>query len=366
MESDMKSIDHPRPPLTRTHLSESTLTDKSMAPSAMIIDVDYLEDHHHHHHHHHHHLRHSAPMMSTSPSNTAVNPPADLLQALRNIKEPIDSSPSAPHSSTFYSICARNCRHFRYKYRQFFAEFLGTFVMMILINGICAEQTLDVGSSKSWLTSSFGIGLAVLVAISISGHISGGHLNPAVTLTFWMYSGFPRHKVLMYITAQILGCFCGAAVLYTMIRPAIDMFDQGHRQIVGPQATAGIFATYPPLYAGPATAVASEIIGTALLLLLIMVTGHPNNMPFCSMQGVMIAAGLMVICLALGYTSGFSLNPARDLGPRLFTAMAGWGPGVFTVANYYSFIPTFAPIIGGLVGGLIYKLCIDPFDPPSL
>ncbi|KAI8337279.1 aquaporin-like protein, partial [Chlamydoabsidia padenii] len=251
-------------------------------------------------------------------------------------------------------------------YRQFFAEFLGTFVMIILINGVSAEQILEVGSSKSWLTMSFGNGLAVLVAICISGHVSGAHLNPAVTLTFWVFSGFPRKKVLMYISAQLLGAFTGAAILYTMVRPAIDAMDHGNRQILGPEGTAGIFATYPPLYAGTFTAIASEVIGTALLLLLIMVTGHPNNMPFCTMQGVMIAAGLMAICLGLGYTSGFSLNPARDFGPRLFTAMAGYGPGVFTAANYYSLIPLFAPIVGGLMGGLIYKICIDPYDPPAL
>ncbi|KAI8329864.1 aquaporin-like protein, partial [Chlamydoabsidia padenii] len=247
-------------------------------------------------------------------------------------------------------------------YRQFFAEFLGTFVMILLINGISAQQTLQVGSTKSWLTMSFGNGLAVLVAICISGHVSGAHLNPAVTLTFWAFTGFPRSKVLMYITAQLSGAFTGAAVLYSMIQPALNAYDQGHRQILGAQGTAGIFATYPPAVFAEAqgTAVTSEVIGTALLLLLIMVTGHPNNLPFCSMQGVMVAAGLMAISLALGYTSGFSLNPARDLGPRLFTAMAGWGSGVFTESHYYALIPSFAPIVGALIGGLTYKLCIDP------
>lgn len=170
----------------------------------------------------------------------------------------------------------------------------------------------------------------------------------------------------MYISAQLLGAFSGSAVLYTMVMPAIDALDHGQRQVLGPQGTAEIFATYPPLYAGVFTTVASEIIGTALLLLLIMVTGHPNNMPFCTMQGIMIAAGLMAISLGLGYTSGFSLNPARDLGPRVFTAMAGWGLEVFSAANYYAWIPSFAPIVGGMLGGLIYKVCIDPYDPPAL
>ncbi|CAO3590929.1 unnamed protein product [Absidia cylindrospora] len=345
MNTSSRHSSHTRPILHRSHYSDSTLTDTSQH-SAILIDFDPSS------------LRQSAPMYSST--SAAV---AGELHISRNMKQDLHDLKPA---TSFYQSCTKSCRSLRYRYRQFFAEFIGTFVMVVLINGISAEQTLDVGSDKSWLTTSFGNGLAVLVAICISGHVSGAHLNPAVTLAFCAFSGFPKSKVPMYIAAQISGAFSGAAVLYSMIRPAIDVFDKGDRQILGPLGTAGIFATYPPLYAGPFTAVASEVLGTALLLLLIMVTGHPNNMPFCSMQGVMIAAGLMVISLGLGYTSGFSLNPARDLGPRLFTCLMGWGPGVFSAANYYAFIPSFAPILGGLIGGGIYKTCIDPFDSPAL
>lgn len=73
----------------------------------------------------------------------------------------------------------------------------------------------------------------------------------------------------------------------------------------------------------------------------------------------MVAAGVMTICLTLGYTSGFSLNPARDFGPRLFTAIAGWGTTVFTVHHYYALVPMLAPVVGGVVGGALYTLFID-------
>lgn len=189
--------------------------------------------------------------------------------------------------------------------------------------------------------------------------IQGAHINPAVTLTFWAFSGFPTRKLPVYFTAQFLGAFVGAAILYSVIYPALNEFDGGDRQILGEHGTAGIFATYPPLYVGYGAAVASEIVGTALLCLLIMVTGHPNNMPFHQSQGVFIACGLMTLSLGLGYTSGFSLNPARDFGPRLFTAVAGWGTGVFSIRNYYSFVPIFAPLIGGLIGGMTYTIFID-------
>ncbi|KAG0167744.1 Aquaporin-3 [Apophysomyces sp. BC1034] len=249
-------------------------------------------------------------------------------------------------------------RKFRAKYRDALAEFIGTMILVLLTCGVSAEQTLQIGN-KSWLTSSLGGGLAVLCGVSVAGHVSGAHINPAVTLTFWAFSGFPFRKVVTYWTAQFLGAFAGAALLYTIIEPAITQFDGGVRQILTEHGTAGIFATYPPLYVGTGAAVASEIIGTALLLLIVMSTGHPNNLPYSNVQGVMIAVGVMTICLSLGYTSGFSLNPARDIGPRIFTAVAGWGLEVFTVREYYALVPMFAPLIGGLLGGLVFSVFID-------
>ncbi|CAO3589838.1 unnamed protein product [Absidia cylindrospora] len=253
-------------------------------------------------------------------------------------------------------ICGRK---YRTSYREYLAEFIGTCVLIILICGASAEQILHVEPNKSWLTSSIGSGLAVLIAICIVGHVSGAHINPAVTLTFYCYSGFPGRKVPGFLAAQFLGAFAGAAILYAVISPAIDEFDHGERQILGPLGTAAIFATYPPLYVQRYSSVLSEIIGTALLLLVIMATGHQNNLPFRNAQGCFIAVGIVSISLSLGYTSGFSLNPARDVGPRLFIALAGWGSGVFTVRDYYFLVPMLAPLLGGFIGGLIYTVFID-------
>ncbi|KAI9259696.1 aquaporin-like protein [Helicostylum pulchrum] len=260
---------------------------------------------------------------------------------------------------TCYGNLIASLRSFRVKHREFLAEFIGTMILILLTCGISAEETLHIGPHRSWLTVSFGSGLSVLVAVCIAGHVSGAHINPAVTVTFWAFSGFPTRKVPVYILAQLLGAFTGAALLYSIIEPAITQFDDGARQILGEFGTAGIFGTYPPLYVGIGSAIASEVIGTALLLLIIMVSGHPNNIPFRTAQGLMIAAGVMTICLGLGYTSGFSINPARDLGPRSFTAIAGWGMDVFTVHDYYSLVPMLAPILGGLIGGLIFTVFID-------
>ncbi|KAI9493599.1 aquaporin-like protein [Zychaea mexicana] len=271
-------------------------------------------------------------------------------------EETIAADPSI-HKGRFQDLIALG-RQFRRNHREFLAEFIGTLILVLLVNGVTAEQTLGV-SANSWLTVAYGNGMAVLSAISVCGHISGAHMNPAITIALWLFSNFPGRRVPTYCIAQLLGAFCGSALLYTIITPAIHQFDGGTRSILGEHGTATIFATYPPLYVGIGTAIASEVVGTALLVLLVMTTGHPSNRPFSSMQGVIIATGLSSILLSIGYTSGFSLNPARDIGPRLFTALAGWGLEVFTVGNYYAFVPMFAPLLGSFVGGIAYMIFID-------
>ncbi|CAO3682447.1 unnamed protein product [Rhizopus stolonifer] len=271
---------------------------------------------------------------------------------------PIDDDLGTSQRSKYHKIVRRS-QGFRARNREFLAEYIGTLVLVFLTCGFCAEQTLNIENSKSWLTSSLGSGLSVLIAICIAGHVSGGHLNPAITIAFTVFSGFPIRKAPSYIAAQFLGAFTGAALLYTIVEPAITQFDHGKRQILGELGTASIFGTYPPLYVGTGSAVVSEIMGTALLLMVVMVTGHPNNLPFRTAQGAMIALGITTISLCIGYTSGFSLNPARDFGPRLFTAVAGWGLDVFRVHHYYALVPMFSPILGALLGGFIYTVFID-------
>ncbi|KAI8970940.1 aquaporin-like protein [Pilobolus umbonatus] len=247
----------------------------------------------------------------------------------------------------------------RTQYREYLAEFLGTLVLVMLVCGLSAEKTLNVDSTRSALTSSVAAGFALLAGICISGHISGGHINPAVTVTLAVFCNFPFRKVPGYILSQFLGAFTGAALLYSIIEPAITQFDHGERQIAGEFGTAGIFGTYAPDYVGIASAFASEIVGTALFLVLILATGHQGNTLFHAGQAIMISASLLVLILCLGFTSGFSLNPARDLGPRFFAAIAGWSFDVFSVNNYYFFVPMFGPIIGGLLGGVVYMIFVD-------
>ncbi|KAI9303549.1 aquaporin-like protein [Cunninghamella echinulata] len=241
-------------------------------------------------------------------------------------------------------------RSHRSGYREYLAEFIGTCVLCIFLCGVSAEQLLNEDGNKTTLAASIGSGLAVLIAISISGHVSGAHINPAVTITFWAFSGFPTKKVFGFIFSQFLGAFTGASILFGVIYPAINEFDNGIRQIYGKQGTAPNYSI---------SSVISEIVGTALLCLIIMSTGHKNNLPFKNAQGCFIAVGIVVISLTFGYTSGLSLNPARDFGPRLFASIAGWGFDVFKDHDYYFLVPLITPLFGGLIGGAVYTVFID-------
>ncbi|KAI9481154.1 MAG: aquaporin-like protein [Benjaminiella poitrasii] len=259
--------------------------------------------------------------------------------------------------STAQNTFLLHFKQFKKNNREFLAEFIGTLILVLLTCGVAAEEVLLAGTHRSWLTTSIGSGLAVLVAVCVAGHVSGAHLNPAITMTFCAFSSFPLRKAPAYITAQFLGAFSGAAVLYALIEPALSQFDGGRRQAFGTLGTANIFSTAAaPDMTTITSSVMSELIGTALLVLIVMVTGHPNNLPFKTAQGMMVAMGVMTLVMALGPTSGFSLNPARDLGPRVFTAVAGWGSDVFVG---YAIVVLVAPMIGGLLGGLVYTLFID-------
>ncbi|KAF7729227.1 Aquaporin-3 [Apophysomyces ossiformis] len=242
-------------------------------------------------------------------------------------------------------------RNFRHKYREPLAEFFATLIVVLLIDGLFL-------SLRIWSSQRLS-GLAVLTAICLAGHVSGAHINPAITLVFCWFGDFPGYKVPIYWFAQLVGGFCGAALLYPMILPAINRYDGGIRTVLGPTGTAGVFATYPPPYVSPTIAAFSEFIGTAVLAIVVLGSGNPQNIPFSSFQGVMVGIGLTAIILAFGYTSGFSLNPARDFGPRVFTAIAGWGLDVFTVQNYYMFVPLFVPLVGATFGSVVYSVFID-------
>jgi MIP family channel proteins len=249
--------------------------------------------------------------------------------------------------------------------RETAAEFLGTFVLIVFGVGVVAQVVLSGGTSGQYLSINIAWGLAVTMGCYVAGGVSGAHLNPAVTLALAVHRGFPWTKVAAYVLAQTAGAFAAAATVYLTYREAFTAFDGGVRQIGGAQGTAGIFATYPQAYLStfPGGFV-DQVVGTALLVLVIFgITDRRNAPAPGSLTPVVVGLLVLLIGMTFGHNAGYAINPARDFGPRLFTAIAGWGGAVFTTAGAWSWVPIIAPCVGGVLGGAVYDFFITHHYP---
>jgi MIP family channel proteins len=254
--------------------------------------------------------------------------------------------------------------------REAAAEFLGTFVLIVFGSAVVAQVVLSGGSHGGYLSINIAWGLAVAMAVYVSGGVSGAHLNPAVTLALAVHRGFPWGKVLPFWGAQVTGAVAGAAVTFLTYREAFTRFDGGVRQVTGAQATAGIFATYPqPFLSNLPGGLVDQVVGTALLLLVILALGDARNLAPDPKAGPLVVGALVVLIgMCFGYNAGYAINPARDFGPRVFTALAGWGSEVFRAGNGWWWVPIVGPLIGGVLGGAVYDFFITrhhphPIDP---
>ena len=243
------------------------------------------------------------------------------------------------------------------------AEFLGTLVLMMLGIGVVAmvglfgkgvpAEVVNGGTTNINLAW----GLAVTMGIMIAGKISGAHLNPAVTITLAALRGFPWSKVAPYCAAQLAGAFAAAALVFLNYRPAFAKFDPTLEK------TAGIFTTFPTFPESLTPGFIDQVIGTALLLLLIFAITDDRNQPSGPLTPVLVGLIVVVIGMAFGGMHGYAINPARDFGPRLFTVMAGFRNNGLTDGSGVFIVPIVAPVIGGLLGGVLYDKLIRPHLP---
>jgi len=249
--------------------------------------------------------------------------------------------------------------------RETAAEFLGTFILVVFGVGVVAQVVLSGNQNGNYLSINLGWGLAVTMAIYVAGGVSGAHLNPAVTLALAVHRRFPWKKVVPFVLAQFAGAFVASAAVYLTYREALGQFDHGVRQVTGPLATAGIWATYPQAFLStfPGGFI-DQVMGTALLVLLIFaLSDRRNHSPEDKMAPLLVGAAVALIGMTFGYNSGYAINPARDFGPRLFTALAGWGSQVFSANQNWWWVPIVGPCLGGILGGWTYDLLIAKHHP---
>lgn len=247
---------------------------------------------------------------------------------------------------------------------QCIAEFVGTFLFLFLGMG-CVAGLLLAGASYGQWEISIIWGMAVALAVYLTAGVSGAHLNPSVTIALWLFACFDRRKVLPFIGAQMLGGFCAAALTYVMYYSLFIDSETTLNIVRGSQESlrqAGVFSTYANPSVGFFQACLVEIIITAILLCLILaLTDDGNGVPRGPLAPLLIGIVIAVIGGAFGPLTGFAMNAARDFGPKVFAYIAGWGEVAFTGGRDipYFLVPLFAPIIGGCLGGFIYRSLID-------
>lgn len=257
---------------------------------------------------------------------------------------------------------------------ELLAEFLGTFVLILLGCGSVALALAGLpGSGRgqygefgaaNWLIIIWGWGFGVTFGVYVAGGISGAHINPAVTLAFAVRRGFPWRKVVPYWIAQVAGAFVAAALVFAVYRDAINAFEQAMGTAAHSESlpTFSIFATFPaPYFEGWWGPFLDQIVGTAILTGLIAALTDKRNMaPLSNMAPFIIGMVVTAIGLTFGVNAGYAINPARDFGPRLFAYLAGWGdiafPGSFEGFANYWWIPIAGPLVGGVIGIIVYDL----------
>ena len=244
--------------------------------------------------------------------------------------------------------------------QTFLAEAIGTLMLILLGNGVVANAVLKgtKGENSGWIVITTGWGVAVAMAVYAVGRVSGAHLNPAVTVGLASIGSFPWADVPRYIAAQMIGAFAGAVLVWVAYWPHWAVTEDS-------SAKLGSFSTGPAIH-HTAGNLACEIIGTAVLLFGILAIadnaqtlarpGDVNlSVVFSSgFQPLLVGILVLGIGLSLGGPTGYAINPARDLGPRLAHAVLPI-PGKRDSDWYYSWIPIVGPFIGGVLGAGLYS-----------
>lgn len=244
--------------------------------------------------------------------------------------------------------------------REILAEFTGTFILMVFGQGSVAQSVLSNQAHGNYFTVNWGYGLGVMLGAYIAGGVSGAHLNPAVTLALAVTKKFSWRKVPAYFLGQYLGAFVASVVVYIVYYDALQTYTGGELLVVGPNATASIWSTYPAEGISRGIGFIDQIVGTALLLLCIRALADERNMAVPNFL-MPFLVGLLVlgIGLSFGHNAGYAINPARDFAPRLFTLMCGYGTEVFSAYNYWFYIPFLAPHLGGILGSILYEVLVN-------
>ena len=236
---------------------------------------------------------------------------------------------------------------------EFTSELIGTMLLILLGTGVVANVVLKgtKGNNSGWMVITTGWALAVFVGVVFAGPYSGAHLNPAVTIALAISGKFAWSKVGLFVLAQILGAVIGATLTWLIYRDHFNTTED-------PDTQLAVFSTAPAIKNATFNLL-SEIVGTFVLVFVIFcfttaeITGQKTPIGLGSLGAIPVAFLVWSIGLSLGGTTGYAINPARDLGPRIAHALlpikkkggSNWR---------YAWVPIAGPIIGGAIAALVY------------
>lgn len=230
---------------------------------------------------------------------------------------------------------------------NYIAEFLGTFVLVFINNGVVANVLLEKTKGKTnenWMLISFGAGLAVTLGIFVSMFQSGAHINPAVSIAMLTIGKIGLTDTIFYIVAQLLGGIVGGLFVYLTYKKHYDE-TQDQKVILA------TFSTSPQIRSKKWN-ILTEILATFMLVgMVVVITSSQVNLPSYLIP-IMIGLLVMTLGVTLGGSTGFAMNPARDLGPRISHALLRLGDSDWK----YAIVPVIGPIVGGILGALVFSL----------
>ena len=244
---------------------------------------------------------------------------------------------------------------------ELIAEFVGTMILILFGVGVVAQVVAAGLGDHDSIAWAWGFG--VMLGVYVAARISGAHLNPAVTLSLAIFRGFSWEKVGPYALAQTAGAFVAALLVRWNYTEILAKADPGHTI-----KTQFIFSTLPGNGTFPVSewgALRDQIIGTAILVLLIMaLTDIKNTAPKANMGPLITGLLVVAIGMAFGSDAGYAINPARDFGPRLASYLTGYRHAWRDqYGDLYFWVPIVGPLIGGPVGAAIYQFLIARFLP---
>jgi len=253
----------------------------------------------------------------------------------------------------------------------FVGESLGTFILVFFGCGSVATAVLT-GAQVGIFQVAIVWGIGITTAIYLTGSLSGAHLNPAVTLGFAVWTDFRWRDVPRYFLAQFTGAFLASIALFVMYHGVLEAFESSHhivRGAPGSEATAMIFGEFFPnpggsplteaarATVGISTAFFTEVLGTAILMMVILGSvDHRNTSRPQMLAAISVGLTITILISLMGPLTMAAFNPARDLAPRLFSALAGWGSVPFKAnGNGWWAVYVLAPFTGAVAGGGVYN-----------